>query len=64
MGNLRPSTKYKSVNLGKAILFVSTMANFVNLSTGWSFRDRDADEWLPVPAIPSVVQQDLIANKK
>jgi beta-mannosidase len=40
------------------------MANLVNLSTGWSFRDRDADEWLPVPTIPSVVQQDLIANKK
>jgi beta-mannosidase len=40
------------------------MANLVNLSTGWSFRDRDADEWLPVPAIPSVVQQDLIANQK
>lgn len=35
-----------------------------SLSTGWSFRDRDADEWMPVSVVPSVVQQDLIANKK
>ncbi|KAJ5144566.1 Glycoside hydrolase family 2 immunoglobulin-like beta-sandwich [Penicillium atrosanguineum] len=34
------------------------------LSTGWTFRDRDAEEWMPVPAVPSVVQQDLIANQK
>jgi len=34
------------------------------LSTGWTFRDRDAEEWMSVPAVPSVVQQDLIANKK
>jgi beta-mannosidase len=35
-----------------------------SLSTGWSFRDRDADEWMPVASVPSVVQQDLIANNK
>jgi beta-mannosidase len=35
-----------------------------SLSTGWSFRDRDADEWMPVSVVPSVVQQDLIANNK
>jgi hypothetical protein len=37
------------------------------LSTGWTFRDRDdgnSDAWMPVPAIPSTVQQDLIANNK
>ncbi|KAJ5621853.1 Beta-mannosidase B [Penicillium herquei] len=36
------------------------------LSTGWTFRDRDAEEeeWMPVPKVPSVVQQDLLANKK
>lgn len=34
------------------------------LSTGWTFRDRDAEDWMPVPLVPSVVQQDLIANKK
>lgn len=36
------------------------------LSTGWSFKDRDdtASAWLPVPYVPSVVQQDLIANHK
>ncbi|KAJ5698069.1 Beta-mannosidase B [Penicillium macrosclerotiorum] len=35
-----------------------------SISTGWTFRDRDAEDWMPVPAVPSVVQQDLIANKK
>lgn len=34
------------------------------LSSGWMFRDRDAQEWKPVPIVPSVVQQDLIANKQ
>ncbi|KAJ5484650.1 Glycoside hydrolase family 2 N-terminal [Penicillium expansum] len=34
------------------------------LSSGWSFKDRDTDEWLPVATVPSVVQQDLIANNK
>ncbi|KAJ5290803.1 Beta-mannosidase B [Penicillium angulare] len=34
------------------------------LSTGWTFRDREAEDWMPVPTVPSVVQQDLIANKK
>ncbi|KAJ5116930.1 hypothetical protein N7456_001278 [Penicillium angulare] len=37
------------------------------LSNGWSFKDRDddsSDAWMPVPAIPSTVQQDLIANKR
>jgi beta-mannosidase len=40
------------------------MAIVQALSSGWSFRDRDAEEWLPVASVPSVVQQDLIANKK
>jgi beta-mannosidase len=35
-----------------------------SLSTGWTFRDRDAEDWMSVPAVPSVVQQDLIANQK
>ncbi|EPS31044.1 putative beta-mannosidase [Penicillium oxalicum 114-2] len=34
------------------------------LSTGWSFRDRDGEEWMPVKAVPSVVQQDLMNNNK
>lgn len=37
------------------------------LSAGWSFKDRDdetPDAWMPVPVVPSTVQQDLIANKK
>lgn len=37
------------------------------LSTGWTFKDRDSEEldaWMPVPTIPSTVQQDLIANNK
>jgi beta-mannosidase len=37
------------------------------LSTEWTFRDRDdetPDAWMPVAAVPSTVQQDLIANKK
>ncbi|CAG8145479.1 unnamed protein product [Penicillium salamii] len=38
--------------------------NVQSLSSGWSFKDRESSEWLPVTAVPSVVQQDLIANKK
>ncbi|CRL19266.1 Glycoside hydrolase family 2, immunoglobulin-like beta-sandwich [Penicillium camemberti] len=37
------------------------------LSTEWTFKDRDdetVDAWMPVAAVPSTVQQDLIANKK
>ncbi|KAJ5951049.1 Glycoside hydrolase family 2 immunoglobulin-like beta-sandwich [Penicillium vulpinum] len=37
------------------------------LSTEWTFKDRDdetSDAWMPVSAVPSTVQQDLIANKK
>jgi hypothetical protein len=34
------------------------------LSSSWYFRDRDSDEWLHVPVVPSSVQQDLIHNKK
>ncbi|KAJ5158794.1 Glycoside hydrolase family 2 immunoglobulin-like beta-sandwich [Penicillium coprophilum] len=37
------------------------------LSTEWTFKDRDdetPDAWMPVAAVPSTVQQDLIANKK
>jgi len=40
------------------------MAVIQSLSSGWSFKDRDAEEWLPVALVPSVVQQDLIANNK
>ncbi|KAL4863377.1 hypothetical protein BDV12DRAFT_189726 [Aspergillus spectabilis] len=38
-----------------------------SLATGWEFKDRDdksPNAWMRVPAVPSVVQQDLIANKK
>ncbi|KAJ5585288.1 Glycoside hydrolase family 2 immunoglobulin-like beta-sandwich [Penicillium hispanicum] len=38
-----------------------------SLATGWSFKDRDddaPDAWMPVAAVPSTVQQDLIANKR
>lgn len=38
-----------------------------SLSTGWEFKDRDdstPNPWMSVPAVPSVVQRDLIANKK
>ncbi|KAJ5396567.1 Glycoside hydrolase family 2 immunoglobulin-like beta-sandwich [Penicillium cosmopolitanum] len=37
------------------------------LSNGWTFKDRDdhdPDAWMSVPAVPSTVQQDLIANKR
>ncbi|KAJ5558058.1 Glycoside hydrolase family 2 immunoglobulin-like beta-sandwich [Penicillium sp. DV-2018c] len=37
------------------------------LSKGWTFRDRDdelPDSWMPVPSVPSTVQQDLIANNR
>lgn len=37
------------------------------LSTGWSFKnsdDQSPEAWLPVPTVPSVVQQDLQANGK
>lgn len=37
------------------------------LSNGWKFKDRDnhgPDAWMPVPTVPSTVQQDLIANKR
>jgi hypothetical protein len=38
-----------------------------SLSSGWSFKDSDdqsSEAWLPVPVVPSVVQQDLQANGK
>lgn len=35
------------------------------LSKGWSFKDSEGpDAWMPVPVVPSVVHQDLLANKK
>lgn len=35
------------------------------LSKGWSFKDsEEPDAWMPVPVVPSVVHQDLLANKK
>lgn len=39
----------------------------IPLSAGWFFKDSDdrsEDAWLSVPQVPSVVQQDLIANNK
>ncbi|KAJ5810706.1 Glycoside hydrolase family 2 immunoglobulin-like beta-sandwich [Penicillium pulvis] len=38
--------------------------NSYTLSTGWSFRDRETEDWMPVSTVPSVVQQDLLDNKK
>lgn len=35
-----------------------------SLLTGWTFRDHDFEDWMSVPRVPSVVQQDLIANQK
>ena len=45
------------------------MARFFQqtLSTGWRFKktDNQGDEaWMPVASVPSVVHQDLEANKK
>ncbi|KAJ5778752.1 Glycoside hydrolase family 2 immunoglobulin-like beta-sandwich [Penicillium odoratum] len=34
------------------------------LSTGWSFRDSETEDWMPVSTVPSVVQQDLLDNNK
>ncbi|OOF90956.1 glycoside hydrolase family 2 protein [Aspergillus carbonarius ITEM 5010] len=37
------------------------------LSTGWYFReseDKSPEAWMPVPTVPSVVHQDLQANKR
>lgn len=35
------------------------------LTTGWEFREtEDSDGWMAVKRVPSVVQQDLIDNKK
>jgi beta-mannosidase len=38
----------------------------IPLSTGWAFKDGEDDNegWMPVPVVPSVVHQDLMANKK
>jgi beta-mannosidase len=58
---------YKDATLARQGRARSAMANPVQLSLveGWSFRDRDdAEGWMPVPAVPSVVHQDLMANKK
>lgn len=38
--------------------------NSYALSTGWSFRDRETEEWMAVSTVPSVIQQDLLDNKK
>lgn len=38
-----------------------------SLSKGWSFKESEKespDAWMPVPAVPSVVQQGLQANNK
>ncbi|KAL4892850.1 beta-mannosidase B [Aspergillus ambiguus] len=45
------------------------MASFFqqSLATGWSFKDAEDDStegWMPVAKVPSVVHQDLLANKK
>lgn len=58
---------YKEVTCPVQGVAQSMMSNLVQLPLheGWSFRDRDdAEGWMPVPTVPSVVQQDLIANKK
>ena len=39
------------------------------LSRGWQFKESNDDSetketWMPVPAVPSVVHQDLQANKR
>ncbi|KAK4985622.1 hypothetical protein LTR66_008112 [Elasticomyces elasticus] len=34
------------------------------LSKGWSFKQSDANEWLPVACVPTNVHLDLIENKK
>lgn len=37
-----------------------------SLSTGWTFKESNDPDgpWMPVPVIPSVMHQDLMANKK
>ncbi|KAF9895211.1 hypothetical protein FE257_000113 [Aspergillus nanangensis] len=39
----------------------------LSLSTGWNFKssdDQSTEAWMPVATVPSVVHQDLIANKQ
>ena len=34
------------------------------LVTGWSFKQTDSEEWLPVKKVPTNVHLDLLDNKK
>ena len=34
------------------------------LTHGWSFKQTDTDEWLPVAKVPTNVHLDLLDNKK
>lgn len=34
------------------------------LSTGWSFKQTDTEEWMPVAKVPTNVHLDLMDNKK
>ncbi|KAJ5895666.1 Glycoside hydrolase family 2 immunoglobulin-like beta-sandwich [Penicillium taxi] len=44
-------------------LYIMKLSSYP-LDLGWSFRDLDSEEWMPVRKVPSVVQQDLIDNEK
>lgn len=35
-----------------------------DLSAGWSFKQTDSEEWLPVARVPTNVHLDLMDNKK
>lgn len=35
-----------------------------DISNGWSFRQTDTEEWLPVKKVPTNVHLDLLDNKK
>lgn len=34
------------------------------LTNGWSFKQTDTDEWLPVKGVPTNVHLDLLDNEK
>lgn len=65
--SITPSSYKGSLKLGrhwKSYIFALMEFSKKPLATGWTFRDRDAEGWMPVPAVPSVVHQDLMANNK
>lgn len=59
---------YHCFQIYPSLDFLQNMSFFeLPLSSGWTFKDRDdnsPDAWMSVPAVPSTVQQDLIANKR